>query len=113
MKICPSIRRFACFPAVFLALRRLDPRNEALLEAVVKQAKTTRHQWLVAGDANMCPEDFEKSPWLQRDAVAPKEASTCRSKGPKGEWIERTYDYVFACKTLRVEFSQMKVVEDL
>ena len=29
------------------------PRNEELLEAVVKQAKTTRHSWLVACDANM------------------------------------------------------------
>ena len=37
------------------------PRNEALHEAVVKQAKTTRHPWLEAGDANTCPENFEKS----------------------------------------------------
>ena len=62
-------------------------RNEALLEAVLNQAQT----WLVAGDANMCPEDFEKSLWFRRErmhVVAPKEASTCRSKGPKGEWIE-------------------------
>ena len=66
------------------------PRYEALLETVVKQAKdTTRHPWwLVACDANMCPEDFEKSLWFQREqmyVVAPKEASTCRSKGPNGE----------------------------
>ena len=31
------------------------PRNEALHAAVVKQANTTRHPWLVACDANMCP----------------------------------------------------------
>ena len=37
------------------------PRNEALLEAVVKQARVTRHPWLIAFDANMCPEDFERS----------------------------------------------------
>ena len=43
------------------------PRNEAALEAVVKQASTTRHPWLVACDANMCPEDFEKSLWFQRE----------------------------------------------
>ena len=63
------------------------PRNEALLDAVVKQAKTTRHPWLVACYANMCPDDFEKSLWFQRElmhVVAPKEASTCRSKDSKG-----------------------------
>ena len=66
------------------------PRNEALLEAVLKQARTTRHQWLIACDANMCPKDFEKSLWFQREqvhVVPPKEASTCRSKGPKGGWL--------------------------
>ena len=31
------------------------PRNEALLEAVLKQARTTRDPWLIACDANMCP----------------------------------------------------------
>ena len=91
------------------------PRNEALLEAVVKQANTTRHPWLVPCDANTCPGDFDKSLWFRRErmhVVAPKEASTCRSKGPKGEWIERTYDYVVACNSLRGKLSQMKVVED-
>ena len=44
--------------------------------------------------------------------VAPKEASTCRSKGPKGEWIERTFDYLVACQGSRGKISQMKVVED-
>ena len=43
-------------------------------------------------------------------AVAPEEASTCRSKGPKGEWIERTYDYVIAGGSLkRKSISQMEV----
>ena len=37
------------------------PRNEALLEAVLEQAKTSRHPWSIACDANMCPEDFETS----------------------------------------------------
>ena len=44
--------------------------------------------------------------------VAPKEASTCRSKGPKGEWIERTYDYVIASGSLKGKISQMEVAED-
>ena len=75
----------------------------ALLEAVAKQAHTTRHSWLVACDANMCPEDFERSLLFRRErmhVVAPKEASTCKSEGSKGEWIERTYDYVIACNSL-------------
>ena len=29
------------------------PRNEALMEAVLKQARTTRHPWLIVCDANM------------------------------------------------------------
>ena len=42
---------------------------------------------------------------------APIGAPTCRSKGPKGEWIERTYDYVIECKP-QGEISQIKGVED-
>ena len=45
--------------------------------------------------------------------VAPKEASTCRSQGPKDKWIERTYDYVIATGSLKGMISQMEVVEDL
>ena len=37
------------------------PRNEASLEAVVKQARMTKHPWLIAYDANVIPKDFEKS----------------------------------------------------
>ena len=44
--------------------------------------------------------------------VAPKEASACRSKGPKDEWIERTYDYVVANGRLKGKISQEEVVED-
>ena len=62
------------------------PRNEAVLEAVLKQANTIRLPWLVACDANVCPEDFEKSLWIQREmmhVVAPKGASTCGRKAEK------------------------------
>ena len=55
------------------------PRHEALFEAVVKQVKTTKHPWLTACDANMCPEDFEKSLCFQSGQMfvaAPREAST-------------------------------------
>ena len=54
-------RRSGCLLGVLLAFRRLDPRNEALLEVAVKQATVTRHPWLIACDANMCPEDLERS----------------------------------------------------
>ena len=66
------------------------PKDEALLEAVRKRARTTRHPWLIACDANMCPEDFEKSLWFRRETmhvVAPKGVSTCRSEGPQDVWI--------------------------
>ena len=36
-------------------------RNEAILEALLKRARTTKHPWLIACDANMSPEDFEES----------------------------------------------------
>ena len=43
--------------------------------------------------------------------VAPKEASTCRAKGSKGEWIERANDHVIASGSLKGKISQMEVVE--
>ena len=58
-------------------------RNAASLEAVLKHAKVTRHLWLIACDANMCPEDYGNSFWFQWEqmyVVAPKEASVCRSR---------------------------------
>ena len=91
------------------------PRNEALLGAVLKRARTTRHPWLIAYDANMSPEDFEKSFWFRRKqmhVVAPKEASTCRAKGPNGERNERTYDYVISSGRLKGKILRMEVVED-
>ena len=36
------------------------PRNEAILEAVLKRARATKHPWLAACDADMSPVDFEK-----------------------------------------------------
>ena len=47
----------ASFFCVLLALSRLDPRNEALLEAVLKRARFTRHPRLVACDANVSPSE--------------------------------------------------------
>ena len=47
------------------------PRNEA---------RATEHSWLVACGVAMRPVKY---------VVAPKEGSTCTSKGAKGEWIEK------------------------
>ena len=73
----------ACSQVCFWHSEGWTPRNEALLETALKQAKTTRHPWLMACNANMDPEDFEKTLWFQRErmhVVAPQEASTCRSR---------------------------------
>ena len=62
------------------------------LEAVVKQVRTTRHPWLIACDANMCPEDFKKDLWFKNRHLFIEASgggiSACRSKGAK-----RMYDY--------------------
>ena len=84
-----------------------------MLEAVLKQARTTRHPWLIACDANMCPEDFEKSLWFQKgaDACGGPERSF-HVQVEKGTKDERTYDYVVASCSLEGKISQMEVVED-
>ena len=33
-------------------------------------------------------------------------------KNAKGEWVEKVYDYVIACNSLKGNISQMNVVED-
>ena len=54
-------RRLRVFSVYFWHSEGCTPRNEASFETVVKQVKITRHPWLIACDANMCPADFEKS----------------------------------------------------
>ena len=44
--------------------------------------------------------------------VAPGEASKCRSKGTKDEWIERTYVQVIVSGIIKGKILQMEVVED-
>ena len=65
MKNRPSVgecqKRIVCLLHVFSHSGTRTPRNEALLEAVPKQARPTRHPWLIACDANMCPEDCQMS----------------------------------------------------
>ena len=102
------------FSEYFWHLESWTPRNEALMEAAVKQARTTRHQWLIACDASMSPRDVEKSMWFQSKHMfikAPaEEVSTCRSRGPQDELTERTYDHVFASRRLRGKVTKMEVV---
>ena len=45
-------------------------RNEALMEAVVKKARTTEHPWFVACVANVDPEDFNKSLLCKNNCMA-------------------------------------------
>ena len=115
---CPGLGecawRYENFCSILLAHGRMDSKSEAIVEAV-KRARATKHQWLVACDANMSPVDFETSPWLRKDqmhVMAPEGASTCRSKSAKGDWVEKVYDCVIACNSLKGKISQMKVVED-
>ena len=44
--------------------------------------------------------------------IAPAGVSTCRSKIVKGEGVEKVYDYVVACSSLKGILSDMKVIED-
>ena len=80
------------------------------MEAVVKQVRATRLPWLVACDANINPEDFKKSLWHKSRHMfieATEEGvSTCRSKGPHVELIERTYSF-------QGKIKKIEVVEDV
>ena len=44
--------------------------------------------------------------------IVPEGVSTCRSKSSEGEWVEKVFDNVIACNSLKRKISQMKVVED-
>ena len=80
------------------------PRNEALLEAVVKQAQTTRHPWLAAGDAKHVPRRRREEPVVSKESDAGSGSGRSvhmQVKSAQGEWIERTNDCVIACNSLR------------
>ena len=67
----------AGFSVCFWHSEGWTPRHEALLEAVVRQAEVTRHPWLVACDANMCPEDFENRLWFQSRHMCMEAQKAC------------------------------------
>ena len=74
VKVRGGMRMFAPY---FWYTEGRSPRNEAILEMVLKRGC----------DANMSPEDFEKSLWFRKDQMhvtTPEGVSTCRSKMPKG-----------------------------
>ena len=54
------------------------------------------------------PRRFPENVWMH--VIAP--VSTCRSKNAKGEWVEKVYDHVIDCNSLRGNISQMNAVED-
>ena len=87
------------------------------MEAVVKQARTTSHLWLVACDANMDSSEFRRGMWFKeecrKNSGAEVGVSTCRSTRQKGELIKRTYDYVITGKSVEGKINNLKVVEDL
>ena len=87
------------------------------MDAVVKQGRATGHLCFSACDAHLNPEEFKKSLWYQSRHMfieATEEGvSTCRSKGPNGELIERTYDYVIASHSLQGKIKKIKVMEDV
>ena len=107
-----SMRMFA---ACFWHTEGWSPRNEAILEAVLKRARTTKHPRLMASDATMSPEDFGKSFWFRKDqmhVIAPEGVSTCRPKNAEGEWVEKVYDYATVCNSLEGNISKVDVLED-
>ena len=73
---------FSCF---FLALRRLDPEKRSPAGGSSEASKNNQTPVVDSAWCKHVFRRFEKSLWFQREqmhVVAPKEASTCRSKGP-------------------------------
>ena len=86
------------FAAYFWHTDGWSPRNEAILEAVLKRAKATQHPCLIACDANMSPENFEKSLLVSERPNACD--STRRSVNVQIK-KKKVYDYVIASNSLK------------
>ena len=87
------------------------------MEAVVKKhARTAKHPWLVACDANMKPEGLNMSFWFKERRLCIEASgggmSICRSKPSNGEVIERTHNHVIARRISHGKIKSMEVVED-
>ena len=69
------------------------------LKQFLKRTRTTKHPWLIACDANMTPEDFEKKPLVSKRANANVRDGTRWSVNVQIEkWVEKVYDYVFCLR---------------
>ena len=94
----------------------MDAETRGFDGGSVKQAKTSKHPWLVACDANKEPEDVQRSLWYKRhvhvEGSARRGNLLCRSKGPHGESIELTYDDVIDSQSTQDKIKGMEVVED-
>ena len=76
------------------------------MEAVVKQARTTRHLWLVACNANVDLETITRKVCGSKNSACSlkrqeKEMTPCRSTGPKGELIGRASGDATASRSLQ------------
>ena len=60
----------------------------------MKQAKVTRHPWLIVCDANMCPEDFERSLWFQSEQLCGGPKKKRRHEDQKAQKMSRSKEHV-------------------
>ena len=63
--------------------------------------------------ADMSPENFEKCLWFRKDhmhVIVPEGVSTCRSKNDKGIWVEKVWDFVIACNSVKGKISNQEAV---
>ena len=108
MSVGGGLRRFC---RALLALEGWTPRNDALMEAVVKHVRTTRHPCVVACDANVDLRELRPGLWFKEERMfieAPHEdVSIRRSTGSKGELIERACDFVIVSKNLQGQKKNM------
>ena len=88
MNVRGGLRTFSVY---FWRSEGWTSRNEALLEAVLKRTRTTKHPWLIACDANMSPEDFEKSSWFRKDQWNEEEESWKEGDRMAEQWEEEQH----------------------
>ena len=89
----------------YLCKTKSAQETQRSLRTILHPEENPRCFWLMPYEANMDPKDVRKSLWFKEKFLikeAPEEGiSTVRSKGPEGEAIERTYDYVVASTSLQ------------
>ena len=79
--------------------RKVGLRGKKLCWRVVKQVQASRHPWLIACDANMCPEDFGKELVVSKRATASKSCeATASRRGHEMSKSEKSEDQQGAFK---------------